>query len=170
MSQFPAAFSLPIGRRAGAIASRGSPLPPPRRVRCSRFRWPSGRCTVRSSPRRARDPDSEVRRAGQEGLRHRRRRVRQPVLQGQEEGRRLPEGPEEARRRQRRPERAHHVRRRREPRRPRRQEAQAGRREPLPLGRCGQVPRLPLHPRQCASDVARYEEQTEAARPTACAG
>ena len=75
-------------------------------------------------PRQGREArPAQVRRDRQEGLRHRRHRVRQPVLQGQEEGRRVPEGPEEGGRRQRREERPHHVRRRGEPRRPGREEA-----------------------------------------------
>ena len=73
--------------------------------------------------RQARQP--RLRQDGQGGLRHRRDRVRQPVLQGQGEGHGLPRRAEEAGRRPGREDAPDHVRRRREPRRSGRRQADA---------------------------------------------
>ncbi len=60
----------------------------------------------------------------------------------------LPRGAEETLRRQRREERPDHVRQRGRSRQPGRGGADPGGREPLQVGRSGEVPRLPFDPRQ----------------------
>ena len=99
---------------AAGLSAGLRPVRPRQPSRSTRFPWPSGRSTSRSSAGRC--STSTSRRC--EERRHRRDRVRQPVLQGQGEGCGVPAGDEHARQGRRRDAGPHHVRRRGQPRRP----------------------------------------------------
>ena len=114
--------------------------------RLSPFRSPSGRSTRRCS--RKKMDNLDFAKIAKDGLRHRRRRVRQPVLQGQGQGRGVPGRDEEALPTTTASSVLIMCDGEGEPRRPRRRQAEEGRREPSQVGRGRQVPRLPLDPRQ----------------------
>ena len=110
----PAGPSLSLGSR-GVLAAEPTGKPAAGKIgdfKISLAEWSLHKALVRQEDRQPRLPQDRPR-----GVRHRRGRVRQPVLQGQGPRLGLPQGPQEARQRRRRDLRPDHDRRRGRPER-----------------------------------------------------